>query len=365
MDKQIQAILDRFLLPKGETEAEPFGNGHINDTLRVTVQAAFGKRQFVLQHVNQYVFKKPVEVVENIAKVTAYLASVIRAEGGNPERGTLTLVSARDGRPYVIDDKGELWRMYLMVEDTKSVDLPDTTELFRLCGSAFGRFQQQLGSFDASMLYETIVDFHNTPARYQQLEDAIARNDAGRLDSVANEVAFCRQYAKEVHTLTDALKNGEIPLRVTHNDTKINNVLLDNQTGEGVCVVDLDTVMPGLAAYDFGDSIRAGAGTAAEDDPDASKMTLNIEMFRAFAEGFLSECGAALNAREKELLPMGAKLMTLECGMRFLADHLNGDKYFKVHRENHNLDRARTQFALVRSMEAQWEAMQKVIAKIQ
>jgi len=364
MNEQIRNVIGRFVLPAGEFEAAPFGNGHINDTLCVTVHAAQGDRRFVLQHVNQYVFKKPVEVIENIEKVTAYLSSVIRAEGGDPVRGTLTLVSAKDGRNYVIDEDGELWRMYLMVEETKSVDLPDTPELLGLCGSAFGRFQQQLGSFDASMLHETIVDFHNTPARYQQLEDAIARNEAGRLESVAEEVAFCRQYAREVHTLTDALAAGEIPLRVTHNDTKINNVLLDKETGEGVCVVDLDTVMPGLAAYDFGDAIRAGAGTAAEDEPDASKMTLDVQMFRAFAQGFLAECGAALNAREKELLPMGAKLMTLECGMRFLADHLNGDKYFKVHRENHNLDRARTQFALVRSMEAQWDELAKIIADI-
>lgn len=364
MNEQIKKVISSFVLPEGHIEAAPFGNGHINDTLRVTVHAAQGDKQFVLQHVNQYVFKKPIEVIENIEKVTAYLSSVIRAEGGDPVRGTLTFVSARDGRNYVIDESGELWRMYLLVDGTKSVDLPDTPELFRLCGSAFGRFQQQLGSFDASILHETIVDFHNTPARYAQLMDAIARDEAGRLASVAEEIAFCRQYEREVHALTDALAAGEIPLRVTHNDTKINNVLLDQTTGEGVCVVDLDTVMPGLVAYDFGDAIRAGAGTAAEDEPDASKMELNVDMFRAFAEGFLKACGAALNAREKELLPMGAKLMTLECGMRFLADHLNGDKYFKVHRENHNLDRARTQFALVRSMEAQWDELQKIIAGI-
>ena len=362
MNEQIMEVINRFVLPKGSVEAAPFGNGHINDTLRVTVHTQRGDKRFVLQHVNQYVFKKPVEVIENIEKVTAYLSSVIRAEGGDPVRGTLTLIAAKDGRHYVFDKDGELWRMYLLVDGTKSVDVPETPDLFRLCGSAFGRFQQQLGGFDASMLHETIVDFHNTPARYQQLEDAIAHDEAGRLSSVADEVAFCRRYEQEVHVLTDALEAGEIPLRVTHNDTKINNVLLDEKTGEGVCVVDLDTVMPGLAAYDFGDAIRAGAGTAAEDEPDASKMMLNVDMFRAFAKGFLAECGAALCAKEKELLPMGAKLMTLECGMRFLADHLNGDKYFKVHRENQNLDRARTQFALVRSMEAQWDVLDRGIS---
>ena len=254
--------------------------------------------------------------------------------------------------------------MYLFIEGTKSVDLPDTEALFALSGRAFGRFQHQMGGFDASKLHETIVDFHNTPARYRQLEDAIERNEAGRLEQVQEEIAFCRAYEREVHTLLHAMQAGEIPLRVTHNDTKLNNVLLDEKTGEGVCVIDLDTVMPGLAAYDFGDSIRTGASTAAEDETDLEKVQFSLPMFRAFAEGFLAEAGAALGAREKELLPMGAKLMTLECGMRFLADHLNGDKYFRVHRETHNLDRARTQFTLVRRMEEKWDEMAAIIRAI-
>ena len=206
--------------------------------------------------------------------------------------------------------------------------------------------------------------FVNTPARYQQLMDAVKNNAAGRLDEVGEEVAFCRQYEKEVHTLLDALHAGEIPLRVTHNDTKLNNVLLDAKTGRGVCVIDLDTVMPGLAAYDFGDSIRFGANTAEEDERDLDKVQFSLEMYEAFARGFLKEAGAALTEREIELLPMGAKLMTLECGMRFLADHLNGDKYFKVHRPGHNLDRAHTQFTLVRRMEENWEEMCRIVKNI-
>ncbi|MBQ7886137.1 MAG: aminoglycoside phosphotransferase family protein [Clostridia bacterium] len=364
MNEKIAKIIERFMLPEGSVEAAPYGNGHINDTLRVTVRTGGGDKRYILQRVNSYVFPRPVDVIENIEKVTAYLGDIISAEGGDPIRETLTLVKTKDEKHYVIADDGELWRMYLYIEGTKSVDLPDTPELFALSGRAFGKFQQQLGGFDASVLHETIVDFHNTPARYAQLEDAIARDDAGRLDQVGEEIAFCKKYEREVHVLLDAMKAGEIPLRVTHNDTKLNNVLLDAKSGEGVCVIDLDTVMPGLAAYDFGDSIRSGASTAAEDEQDLSKVDISLEMFKAFAEGFLAEAGAALSAREKELLPMGAKLMTLECGMRFLADHLNGDKYFKIHRPNHNLDRARTQFTLVRRMEEKWDEMMEIIARI-
>ncbi|MGN0775227.1 MAG: phosphotransferase enzyme family protein [Candidatus Ventricola sp.] len=364
MNEKIQKIIGQFMLPQGDIEAAPYGNGHINDTLCVVVHTGEGDKRYILQRVNSYVFPKPIEVIENIEKVTAYLGAIIEAEGGDPLRETLTLVEARDGRRYTLAEDGELWRMYLFIEGTKSVDLPDTEALFALSGRAFGKFQHQLGGFDASKLHETIVDFHNTPARFCQLEDAIARNEAGRLGQVQEEIAFCRGYAREVHALTDAMEAGEIPLRVTHNDTKLNNVLLDEKTGEGVCVIDLDTVMPGLAAYDFGDSIRTGANTAAEDETDLDKVQFSLPMFKAFAEGFLAEAGADLNAREKALLPMGAKLMTLECGMRFLADHLNGDKYFKVHRENHNLDRARTQFTLVRRMEEKWDEMQKIIREI-
>ena len=364
MDQKIRKIIARFDIPEGETEAGAYGNGHINDTLRVTVNTGAGEKRFILQRVNSYVFPKPVEVIENIEKVTDYLRGIIAENGGDVERETLTLVKTREGRHHVIAEDGELWRMYLFIEETRSVDLPDTPELFELSGRAFGKFQRQMGGFPAEQLHETIVDFHNTPARYRQLMDAVRRNEAGRLGEIGPELAFCMGYGQEVHALLDALHAGEIPLRVTHNDTKLNNVLLDAESGEGVCVIDLDTVMPGLAAYDFGDSIRTGASTAAEDERDLEKVQFSLEMFEAFARGFLAEAGATLTQREKELLPMGAKMMTLECGMRFLADHLNGDKYFRVHREGHNLDRARTQFTLVRHMEESWDAMAEIIRSI-
>ena len=364
MESKTINMARRFALPQGEITAAPYGNGHINDTLCVCVKTPEGMRRYIMQRVNRYVFKKPEDVIANIARVTEYLRGIIAAEGGDPERETLTLVPTVDGKPFAYDEDGELWRMYLFIEGTISRDLPDTPELFALSGAAFGRFQRQMGGFPAASLVESIPDFHNTPARYAQLMDAVARNEAGRLDEVGEELAFCRKYEREVHTLLDALAAGEIPLRVTHNDTKLNNVLLDAQTGRGVCVIDLDTVMPGLAAYDFGDSIRFGANTAEEDEQDLSKVSLSLPMFEAFARGFLSEAGQVMGRREIELLPMGAKLMTLECGMRFLADYLNGDKYFRIHRPGHNLDRAHTQFALVRSMEENWDAMQEIVRKI-
>ena len=363
MDSKKLDIARRFDVPEGEISAEPYGNGHINDTLCVTVSAAQGQRRFIMQRVNRYVFQKPEEVIRNIEQVTEYLRGVIASEGGDPQRETLTLVRTKDGKTFTYDEDGELWRMYLFIEDTISRDLPDTTELFALSGEAFGRFQRQMGGFPAASLVESIPDFHNTPARYAQLMDAVARNAAGRLGEVEEELAFCRAREKDTHALLDALAAGEIPLRVTHNDTKLNNVLLDAKTGRGVCVIDLDTVMPGLAAYDFGDSIRFGANTAEEDERDLSKVQFSLPMYEAFTRGFLSKAGRVMSRREIELLPMGARLMTLECGMRFLADHLNGDKYFRIHRPGHNLDRARTQFALVRHMEENWDAMLDVVKR--
>ena len=365
MYERAYEVASHFLLEKGETHIAPYGNGHINDTFCVSVDTGADRPvRYILQKVNRYVFPEPEGVIENIERVTQYLRGVIKSEGGDPARETLTLVESANGGHSYTDEENQLWRVYLFIEDTISRDLPDTPELFALSGAAFGRFQRQLGGFDAATLHESIHDFHNTPARYRQLIDAVRRNDAGRLGEVGPELAFCMERGEETGTLLRALEAGEIPLRVTHNDTKLNNVLLDAKTGKGVCVIDLDTVMPGLAAYDFGDSIRTGASTAAEDETDLDKVQFSLPMFRAFAEGFLAEAGAALTAREKELLPMGAKLMTLECGMRFLADHLNGDKYFRVHRENHNLDRARTQFTLVRRMEEKWDEMTSIIRAI-
>lgn len=357
MNPHIENVVMQFDLPDGAWTAEPYGNGHINETYLVTT----GEKRFILQRVNGYVFPKPEDVMDNIERVTAFLKAQIEREGGDPARETLTLVKTHQGECFTYDREGGLWRMYLFVEDTVSYDLPDTPALFELSGEAFGKFQRQMGGFPADSLHETIHDFHNTPARYRQLEDAIARNEAGRLGSVTAEIEFCRQYEREVHALLDAMEAGEIPLRVTHNDTKLNNVLLDAQTRKALCVIDLDTVMPGFAANDFGDSIRFGASTAAEDETDLSKVTMSLDLYAAFAGAFLGAC--SLTQPEIELLPMGAKLMTLECGVRFLTDYLNGDVYFHVKYPEHNLVRCRTQIALAEDMERKWDEMSAIVTE--
>ncbi len=355
--QNIEAIIDQFDLPAGARTATPYGNGHINSTYSVTTPGG----RFILQMVNSYVFPKPEQVMENIELVTEYLREKILAEGGDPARETLSLIKTHDGKTFVIDADGRYWRMYPFIERTISYDLPDTPELFALSGEAFGHFQRQLQDFPAQKLHEVIPHFHDTPARYQQLLDAIEQDAVGRAKDVQAEIAFCREHREETSTLLDALNRKEIPLRVTHNDTKLNNVLLDAETGRGICVIDLDTVMPGLAAYDFGDSIRTGANMAAEDEQDLTRVQLSLPMFEAFTRGYLKEMRTSLTPKEIELLPMGAKLMTLENGLRFLADHLNGDKYFHIHREGHNLDRARAQFALVQRMEEHWDDMMTIV----
>ena len=352
-------ILNAFDLPEGERIAVPFGNGHINHTFRIRIEGA--RQEYILQRINSYVFKKPREVMENMQRVTAYLREVILREGGDPERETVRLVPARSGECWAADAEGEIWRVMVFVPDTVSPELPDDPGILEECGRCFGRFSRRLAAFPAAALHETIPDFHNTPARLRQLEDAAARDVCGRLKGVAEEMAFVRRRAADTRILTDALAAGEIPLRVTHNDTKVNNVLLDKKTGKAVCVVDLDTVMPGLLAYDFGDAIRAGACSAPEDERDPGRVHFEMPKFKAFAAGFLGETGGALEAAELLSLEAGARLMTLENGMRFLADYLNGDVYFKTDRPGQNLDRARTQFALLADMERRQEEMREVL----
>lgn len=355
-----QQAVKRFSIAEVE-ELVSYGNGHINETYKVRTTDKEAPI-YILQKVNRYVFKKPEQVMANIERVTEYLRGIIAAEGGDPVRGTMTLIPTHEGTTFFLDENEDLWRMYVFIPDTISRDLPDTEELFKLSGTAFGKFQRQMDAFDASTLYETIPDFHNTPARYQQLMDAVAENAAGRLGEVEKELAFCKEREPITHILLDALNAGEIPMRVTHNDTKLNNVLLDAKTGEAVCVIDLDTVMPGLAAYDFGESERFGSSTAAEDETDLDKVGVSLSMYKAFAEGYLEECGSTLNQREIELLSTGVLLMTLENGMRFLADYLNGDKYFRIHRPKHNLDRAHAMFKLVTCLESLMPQLNAIVA---
>ena len=345
MNQHIESVILQFDIPDGAWTAEPYGNGHINDTYLI----AAGEKHFILQRVNGYVFPKPEDVIENIERVTDFLKEQIAQEGGDPERETLTLVKTQQGTHFAF------------IEDAVSRDLPDTPELFELCGEAFGKFQRQMGAFPADSLHETIHDFHNTPARYRQLQDAIARNEAGRLDEVQPEIAFCRQYEQEVRALVDALEQGEIPLRVTHNDTKLNNVLLDSKTGHGVCVIDLDTVMPGLVGHDFGDAIRFAANFVEEDSPRADKAGVNLNVYWAFAEGFLKETAATLTPREVETLGLSCFALACELATRFLDDYIVGDKYFKIKNAEHNLVRTRCQIALAKDMLLKMDAMNAIV----
>ena len=360
--KNISGLLDRFRLPEGPRSAEPFGNGHINSTFLITVAGV--KQQYILQRINSYVFIRPREVMSNMLHITEYLRARIREEGGDPERETIRLIPSVSGEAWVEDEEGEVWRVMLRVPDTVSPELPDDLGVLEECGRAFGCFTRRLRDFPAASLYETIHAFHDTPARLRQLEDAASADACGRLKDVAAEMAFAREREAETRVLVDALAAGRLPLRVAHNDTKVNNVLLDRTTGKAVCVVDLDTVMPGLLAYDFGDAIRVGACSAEEDEPDLSRVHLEMPKFRAFAVGFLRELRGLLSGEELMSLEAGARLMTLENGLRFLADHLNGDKYYKIHRPGQNLDRARVQFTLLREMEARQDEMRETLREL-
>lgn len=336
--------------------AKPFGNGHINGTWLVTTDR---DHRYVLQKVNRNVFKNTDGLMSNIVAVTDWL----RKKESDPRR-VLTLVPLKNGDKWMTDGDGECWRLTEYIPDSICMDMPETPEDFSLIGKAFGEFQMLLSDFPADQLVETIPHFHDTPDRYRQLEEAVEKDEAGRLKDVAEEVAFFCARKEETARMTDLLAAGKLPLRVTHNDTKTNNIMLDRETKQPLCVLDLDTVMPGLAGNDFGESVRYGASTAAEDEQDLSKVTLSLEMFEAFARGFLGACGDQLTDIEKETLPMCARLMTMENGMRFLTDHLNGDVYYSIHRPGHNLDRCRTQMKLLLDMEAKYDRMMEIIHNI-
>lgn len=341
----------------------PFGNGHINDTYLVRFRYGGKTVKYIMQRINNGVFKNPEQVMSNIINVTSFLRNQIIDDGGDPERETLNVIKTKDGKGFYIDGYGSFWRAFVFIADAVSLDLPEDDNDFYQSAVAFGNFQHRLGSFPANELFETIPDFHNTPVRYDNLIKAIERNASGRADNAKAEIEFAKERREFTNILEDSFAKGLIPKRVTHNDTKMNNVMLDKDTREPVCVVDLDTIMPGYSVNDFGDSIRFGASTAAEDEKDLSKVHFDIGLFETYTRGFLKGCGGSLTQNEIMLLPVGAKMMTLECGMRFLTDYIDGDAYFKTAYEEHNLVRCRTQFKLVSEMEEQWDAMQKIVEK--
>ena len=322
-------ILMQFQVNGEAASIEPYGSGHINHTY--LAQMAEGKK-YILQGINTTIFKDTDQLMENILNVTSYLREEIEREGGDPARETLTVVKTKDGKSYYTDDEGSKWRVYEFIEDAQTFDAVESNEDFYQSAVAFGKFQAMLAKFPADTLHETIPNFHNTAKRYQDFEKAVEADVKGRAAEVQEEIAFVRARSKEVSQLHDMLAKGELPLRVTHNDTKLNNIMIDSATHKAICVIDLD-------------------------EPDVSKVSLSLELFEIYVKGFLEGCGGRLTPNEVKALPMGAKMMTLECGMRFLADYLEGDVYFKISREKHNLDRCRTQFALVADMEKKWQQM--------
>ena len=357
----IRAISSLFQIHADFVDAEPFGDGHINDTYCARYMQAGTRVRYIHQRINHNVFKDPAKVMENVDRVTRHALARLIAEGNrDAHRRTLTCVPALDGKPYARDDSGNFWRTYPFIEGAKSYDQIETNEQAYQAAKAFGEFQKSAATLTGGRLHETIPDFHHTPKRLQALEMAVANDLAGRAASVSAEIDFARARAADCARITDLISSGAIPERITHNDTKLNNVLLDEVTAEAVCVLDLDTTMPGSALYDFGDMVRAAASTTREDDPDTQHVGVRLDRFEALARGFLS-AATFLNEAELENLAFSGKLLTLECGIRFLTDHLNGDTYFKIHRADHNLDRCRNQFALVESLEKNMMAMEEIV----
>ena len=362
-DTILTEVLSAWDFPETLVGAVRYGQGHINDTFCVLCQAQEGDCvRFILQGLSGAAFPHPEELMENFAGITSFLRERIIAQGGDPLRETLSLVRTRDGKDFYTDSNGKVWRLTPFIENTDCFQRA-TPELFEASARAFGRFQRMLAGYPAEKLHEAIPNFHNTEDRLAKFEAVLKADKLGRAAQVLEEIQFVLDRRGDCSVAMEALRGGVLPLRVTHNDTKLNNILIDRDTGEGVCVIDLDTTMPGLSINDFGDSIRFGANHSAEDEKDLGKVNFDIELYEAYTRGFLQGAAGSLTEAELEYLPWGARLMTLECGIRFLTDYLDGDHYFRIHYPEQNLDRCRTQFKLVRDMEQQFEAMAAVVKK--
>lgn len=355
----VDAIVRQFELPGACVSAVPFGNGHINDTYRVACLADGRESRAILQRINTQIFRDPGALMDNIERVTSHLAAQV-AELPDAGRRVTRLIPTRDGASWLQDEEGGCWRAYSFIEGATSYDNVSSTEQAFQAARAFGQFQCHLASLPEPRLYDTIPDFHHTPKRFAALEAAIAADQANRAQSARAEIEF----ALARKPMASVLLEAGLPERVTHNDTKLNNVLLDNATGEGLCVVDLDTVMPGLVHYDFGDMIRTTANQAAEDEIELSKVQMLFPLYEALVEGYLETAGGFLTRAEKAHLAFSGQLITFEIAIRFLTDYLKGDTYFKIHRPGHNLDRARSQFRLLECLEQQHEAMNRVVERL-
>lgn len=363
--KNAKEIFENFNFKGNLVDYKVFGSGHINTTYLVTYDNDGKISKYVVQKINENVFKDIDSLMDNVFAVTSFLKQKIAENNGTPNRETLNFIKTVNGDKYFKDTDGDCYRAYCYVDKSKSYDSVDSPEIFGKSGIAFGRFQKYLDDFDAETLTQTIPNFHNTIWRFEnEFLPAVNADKCNRAKDCQSEIDFVKERKNDCSKFVDLINSGKLPLRVTHNDTKLNNVLFDEDTDEAICVIDLDTVMPGLALYDFGDSIRFGANTCNEDEADVDKVKINLDYFSAYAKGFLSEAGESLNQCEIDNLAFSAKLMTLECGMRFLTDYLNGDVYFKTDYENHNLVRAKNQFALVADMESKMSEMEDIIKNI-
>lgn len=359
----LRDVLSAYDFPATLLGAVRYGQGHINDTYCVICQPQDGDcRRYILQGLSSAAFPHPEELMENMVGITSYLREQILAAGGDPARETLSVIRTKDGKNYYTDHSGKVWRLTPFIENTLCYQSA-TPELFEASARAFGRFQHMLEGYPAQTLHEPIARFHDTENRYEKFVAALQADALGRAAQVQEEIAFVKARKADCSVAMQALRDGKLPLRVTHNDTKLNNILFDRFTGDGLCVIDLDTTMPGLSINDFGDSIRFGANHSAEDEKDLSKVNFDIALYEVYTRGFLAGAQGSLTEEELNYLPWGAKLMTLECGIRFLTDYLEGDHYFRIHYPEQNLDRCRTQFKLVSDMEQQFDEMLRIVKK--
>ena len=358
----VSELLDAFTF-EGELEnVTQLHDGHINNTYKFAFRNSDGiLNEYLVQQLNTYVFKDHEGLMNNVMGVTSFMRKKVAENGGDVKRECLCVYPAKDGKPFYIDGEDRCWRCYNFIADAHSCQCVDSAETFFKAAKSFGKFQEMLADYPIDSLTETIPNFHNTVSRFADFKKAVKDNLSGRAEQAQEEINFVLARENDCGILLDLLEAGKLPLRVTHNDTKLNNVMFDNKTNEGICVVDLDTVMPGLSLYDFGDSIRFGANTAAEDEKDVSKVSLSLEYFEAYTKGYLAAAGKSLTDEEINQLAFSSKLMTFECGMRFLGDFINGDVYFKTAYPEHNLVRCRTQFALVADIEKKMPEMQKIV----
>lgn len=355
--KKFKETLNNFVIPADFISATPYGSGHINDTFAVTCDQGGTEIRYLLQRINHNIFKNPEGLMDNISRVTEHQHSKMDLTSPHASRRALKLIKTCDGRSYYKDSEGNYWRIYVFIENALTYDVIEAPNQAYEAAKTFGKFQKELVDIPGGPLVETIPDFHNTPKRYAALLDAIDKDPLNRAQFAKKEIDFVILHQSSASRLLDLNKRGLIPNRVTHNDTKLNNVMLDNNTGEGLCVIDLDTVMPGLALYDFGDMIRSSTRSSEEDERDLTKVEMQMPVYEQLLKGYMTEAGDFLTKTEKENLVFSGKLISLETGVRFLTDYLEGDNYFKIHRKGHNLDRANVQFKMVDSIIRQEEDM--------